>query len=275
MGLLILATLVWAAVELSGQVNAAAADAGKSSLEMEDITMSMVSNPKSKGGTSPACDWQKEKELRNAIDKVNAEYKLLTVKAKSEAEAEGQTGSATASAIRKSAETHRKIQMDYAAMWEACKCKTRAKVAKELAETRIKNAEVVAGGAKDESIKALEEQQTKLNDARHAYVEQANRDGEFAPEDKKQMQAQLIPRTKNLLTDITGLATKVQNLMTQVQETATEATSGGVFGAMSAASKLAQGGGGLLSPVKALFSMVQTMMSNAQSLQADLQLISQ
>lgn len=275
MGLLILATLVWAAVELSGQVNAAAADAGKSSLEMEDITLSMVSNPKSQGGNSPACDWQKEKELRNGIDKNNAEYKQLAEKAKSEAEAEGQTSSATASAIRKSAETYKKLQTDYATMWEACKCKTRAKVAKELAETRIKNAEVVAGGAKEESIKALEEQQTKLNDARHAYVEQAKRDGEFAPEDKKQMQAQLIPRTKTLLTDITGLAAKVQNLMTQVQETATEATSGGVFGAMSAASKLAQGGGGLLSPVKALFSMVQTMMSNAQSLQADLQLISQ
>ena len=270
---LVLAAIAWAVAELTGQANAAAADAGDSSLEMEEITMEMIKEPKPKNNPPP-CDWQKEKGLRKDIEANNAAYKKMIAKAKSESLSGEKTSAGTAKAIKASAADYKKLQLEYAAMWDACNCKTRSKLAHELAETRIKNADVVAGGVDEEKIAALETQQKKLNDTRHEYAEQANRDGEIAPEDKKAMKAALAPRVQNLMGNVGELMKTVTSLMTNIQQTATKATKGGAFGAFSAVSSLASGGSGLLGPVKSLMSMVKSMSANTESLDADVQLLS-
>lgn len=270
---LLLAAVAWAASQLSGQANAAAADAGANSLEMEKISLDMITEPKPKKNP-PSCDWQEEKRMRKLIEENNTAYGDLVAKAKSESTNQEKVSSETASAVKDSATKYASLQENYAKMWDACSCKTRAKLSRELAESRIKNADVVANEINSDKIEAMQAQQEKLNQARQEYVEQAKNDEELTPEDKKEVAVKLIPRTKMVATNIAKLVQEVVGLMQQVQETASAAKGGS--GMLSTGFKALKGltEGNLFMPVKALLSLCKSMATSAEALLSDLQILS-
>lgn len=270
---LFLAALAWAASQLSGQANAAAADAGANSLEMEKISLDMIKEPKPKQNP-PSCDWQEEKRLRKLIEESNTGYEGLVAKARTESAGQGKVSPETATSLQKSAETYVSLQENYAKMWDACTCKTRAKLARELAESRRKNVDVVANEINSEKIDAMLAQQEKLDQARQEYVKQAKADEELTSEDKSAVAVKLVPRAQMVFTNIGKLQKEVLGLMQQVQETATSAKGGsGMFGGgLSALKGLSEGN--LLKPIQALLSLCKGMLSSSQSLMSDLQVLS-
>lgn len=271
--ILLVAAVVWAASQLSGQANAAAADAGANSLEMEKISLDMITEPKPKKNP-PSCDWQEEKRLRKQIEENNTLYGDLVSKAKSESSTQEKVTSETSNAIKESATKYASLQENYAKLWDACSCKTRAKLARELAESRLKNADVVGNEINSDKIEAMQAQQEKLNVARQEYVEQAKADEEITPADRKEMAVKLIPRTQMVATNIAKLVQEVMGLMQQAQETATSAKSGSgmLSTGLKAITSLSQGN--LFMPIKALLSLCKVMASSAQSLLSDLQTLS-
>lgn len=269
--ILLVAAIAWAAAELSGQANAAAADAGDQSFELETISMDMIKEPKPKN-EPPPCDWQLEKDLRKKIEVNNDLYKKLLEKAKSEAKSAGKVSGETGEALLNSATEYKGLQEEYASMWDSCTCKTRAKLARELAETRLKGAEVVASEIDKEKLEALEKQQEQMKKARREYVENATKNEEISAEDKKDIQANLVPRSNMLVSNIGESVQKVMGLLQQVQETATKVKSGGLMSGLKAMKGLSEGN--LLQPVQGLLSLVKNMLTNAQDLSSDVQLLS-
>lgn len=277
--ILLIAAIAWAAAELSGQANAAAADAGDQSTEMEEITDSMIKPPKkeiAKGSKPkkepPACDWQAEKKLRQNIDINNAEYKKVVATAKNEAKANGKVDYQTGNILLYWATGYKDLQQDYASMWDECNCSTRANLARELAQTRLRNAEVTMSEIDKGKLDALKAQQIKLKQARSEYVAEAKRNDEISPNDKRDMQAKLIPRTQSLVGNIGDLVQTVTALLQQAKDSATKAQSGGLMGGLKTMTSLSSGG--ILQQVQALLSLVQNMLTNAQDLSSDVQTLS-
>lgn len=62
-----LAGLVWAGLDLLGQSNKSAADAGSSAADMEMASLDSI-----KQSTKSACDWNQERALRKKIDAADA-----------------------------------------------------------------------------------------------------------------------------------------------------------------------------------------------------------
>jgi len=269
--ILLVAAIAWAAAELSGQANAAAADAGEQSLEMEDISLGMIKDPKPKK-KPPACDWQLEKKLRKKIEANNGEYKKVVAKAKNEAESDGKVSPKTGDVLLYWATEYKDLQENYASMWDNCNCNTRANLARELAQTRLRGAEVASSEIDKKKLEALKAQQDKMKLARREYVEKAKKNKEITAKDRSDMQAILIPRTQSLVSNIGELVQKVMGLLQQVQESATKAKSGGLMGGFKAATSLSKGN--LLGPVQGLLSLVQNMLTNAQDLSSDVQTLS-
>ena len=108
--------------------------------------------------------------------------------------------------------------------------------------------------------------------ARREYVEKAQKNGEISAQDKKSIQADLIPRTNMLVNQVGELVQKVTALLQQVKDTATKAKSGGLMGGLKTMTSLSQGG--ILQPVQGLLSLVQNMLTNAQDLSSDVQTLS-
>jgi hypothetical protein len=279
---LLVAAIAWAAAELSGQANAAAADAGDQSLEAETISMDLIKEPKPENDEvakstkpkqePPACDWQLEKNLRNRIKGNNEEYKKVVVQARQETVTSGKVSLKTGDILLFWATSYKDLQQDYASMWDDCNCSTRANLARELAETRLRSAEVTMSEIDKEKLDALKKQQEKMRLARREYVEKAQKNGEISARDKASIQADLIPRTKTLVTKAGELVQKVSGLLQQVQDTAKTGTSGGLMGGFKAITSLSKGG--LLQQVQALLSLSQNMLTNAQDLSADAQTLS-
>lgn len=277
--ILLIAALAWAAAELSGQANAVAADAGDQSFELEDLTNDILIPPKTeiaKGNkpkkAPPACDWQLEKSLRNEIEANNSEYKKVVVQAKAEAKSAGEVAYNTGNILLYWATEYKDLQMDYASMWDDCNCTTRANLARELAETRLRSAEVAMSEIDKGKLDALKAQQNKLKQARSEYVAEAKANDEISDRDRMNMQAQLIPRAQSLISDVGELVQTVTGLMQQVKDSATKAKSGGLMGGFKALTSFS--GGGLLQQVQALLSLSQNMLTNAQDLATDVQTLS-
>jgi len=268
---LLVAAIAWAATELSGQANAVAADAGDQSLEMETISMDMIKEPKPQK-QPPPCDWKLEKNLRKKIEVNNGEYKKVVAQAKNEAQSSGKVSLETGDILLYWATTYKDLQLDYASMWDDCNCSTRANLSRELAETRLRGAEVTMSEIDKEQLDALKKQQEKMRLARREYVEKAQKNGEISARDKKSIQADLIPRTNMLVSQVGELVQKVTGLLQQVQDTAKNATSGGFMGGFKTMTSLSKGG--LLQQVQALLSLVQNMLTNAQDLSTDAQTLS-
>jgi hypothetical protein len=260
LGLLLLAALAWAAAELSGQANKAAADAGSNSADTEMASLDMV-KPSTK---APNCDWQLEKSLKGQIDQKDKEYVGLVNQAKSEIEKTGKVADATKSKVQKAAAEFKALNDSYADMWSKCNCKTRSKLAREVGATRIKSADVVVSEINSDKIKELEAQQAKMNAARQEYVAEAKTD--LSPADKAAVKASVGPRLQKTGSNLASLAQQITGLMDQVKGQATKG------GGLSALGGMASGGGpsALLSPLQSLMSMVQSMIGNVKNMTSDL-----
>ena len=272
--LLLVAALVWAAAELSGQANALAQDAGDSSADMEMTTMDTIKKPqKTKDSPKPPpCDWQKERQIKRAIDANNAQYKGLRSRAKSEMRGAGKVSSGTSNAVMASAKEFRKLSYDYADMWDACKCRTRAKTARKSGDSRLKSAAVLVGGDIDEAkLKEMRAAQDDMRDARRQYAKKAADGDELSDADKGDIKANVVPQIKGLTSQVQGLVTGTTSLLGDIKK---QATGGGLSGLTKLAKTAASGDAGsvaskLLKPVTTLLNVAKSMLSNVQALASD------
>jgi hypothetical protein len=100
--ILLIAAVVWAAAELSGQANRKSLEAAEGSAEMEMVSLDTIRPPKK--DKAPNCDWQKEKDLRNGIKAKDEEYKELVQAAKTEVGAQAKVSDETKAKILESAQ---------------------------------------------------------------------------------------------------------------------------------------------------------------------------
>ena len=266
--ILLVAAVVWAASELSGQANQKSVEAAEGSAEMEMVSLDTVKPPKKE--KAPNCDWQKEKELRHEIKAKDEEYKGLIKTAKAEVGDQGKVSDDTKTKVLDSAKAYSDLQTQYSEMWKSCNCTTRSKLAAKLAASRLKNAEVVVSEIDDAKLEEMQKAQDEVREARREYAEQAKANDELSAEDKKDIQVNVVPQTEKMIADFQTLASSVFSLLQEVQSTATQATSGGASGLFGAAKKLVGGGGpSLLTQVKMLVTVTKNMVTSAQALQAD------
>lgn len=273
---LLAAALVWAAAELSGQANSLAQDAGDNSADMEMVTLNTIKKPqKTKSSPKPPpCDWKKERQIKNSLDSNDAKYKSLRAKAKSELKSTGKVSSGTKNAVMKSASEFKNLCDQYAKMWDACNCKTRAKTARASGNSRMKSAAVLVGGdIDDRTLADMQSAQEAMQQARREYVQTAVDGGELSDEDKGDIRVTVIPQIRSLMSNTQSLLTGVTSLFTNIQKEA-----GGA--AMDSLTKLATGDAGgaanaaasrLLNPVKALLAVAKSMLSGVKALLADAQ----
>lgn len=271
--LLALCAITWAVSELSGQANKSAANAGASSADFEMASFETIKPAKD----APPCDWALEKKTRQEIEKIDADYKKLVTKAQGETNKSGEVSKATGKSLRDSAAKFKDACERYAKMWDACNCKSRAKLARETGASRVASAELIASGADSDKSKALQKQQDKLNQARQDYIKEAVANKELSDADKAQIKSNLLPQSVTLAKDVTGLVKEVTKLLDNVQSQAKKATSGSGLGSLtssigSAAS--ADSPAALISPVTNLLNLSNSMLKNVNSLTNDLMLLS-
>jgi len=255
--------LVWAASQ--GMADAQAQDAGRHSSEgVEKPTMDMLKPPKA----GPNCDWKKEKDLKQKIEANTKKYDSAAEKAKGETSSGGKVSSATSTEVLKLAKEYKDLQDQYSAMWNACNCKTRANLAKDLGATRVKSAEVVVSEIDKTKLDEMSAAQDKLKLSREAYVKDAKANNEIADADKADIKTNVVPRVKKQIPVLQSFVQSVTGLLGDVQKEAKGATSGGLGGLMGAA-KSAGSGPKLLTSVQALLSVAKGMLSNTQGLLSD------
>ena len=268
------AAIVWAATQ--GQADALAQNAGDSSTDMEMATLDTVQPPREsvrneRAQQSPDCDWNQERDLRHQIEANNDEYKQLTAQARSEMSS-GAVNSSTREAVLASADAHKALQDQYATMWSACNCRTRANVATESGNTRLANARVAVGGANSQDLDNLNASQDRLKTARTEYAQDVKQNDELSTEDKAKIKAAAQPRAEKLVMDLTDLVLQITSL---VDEVASMSSMSATDLAAGAASCAASGGGdlSLLTNAQTLLTLADAMLSNANSLVSDISLL--
>jgi hypothetical protein len=272
--ILLVAAIAWAASELSGQSNAMAQDAGSNSAELEMITLDTLKKPSKQ---PPPCDWQKEKSLRHEIEENDKQYKPLVEKAKSEMNSSGKVSDATQKKVMGQANAYKELQDQYAAMWSECNCKTRANLATNLGNTRIKSADVVVSEIDQDKLNEMSAAQEELRLARREYVNEAAEKDELSKEDKRDIQANVIPQTNKLLGTMQAFVQQVFGLMNEVQEAASQvssAKSGGITSIFGSAKSLLSTGPALFKKVQTLSTVSKSMLTNTQDLMSDAQTLS-
>lgn len=260
------AGLVWAGAELLGQANKSAADAGSNAADLEMASFDMI-KPSS---NAPNVNWSQERSLRKQMDANTAQYKRIV------SSLNGQKASeSTRSQGMKLAYAFRDLSEKYAAVWDAAgNCQTRAKLAREAGISRVASAEMAFSGADADKIDAYNKQMKKLQDARSDYVDDAKND--LSAEDRKSLQDNLLPKAQNLLSSVTTLSTQVTNLLSEVTSQAGSLASGDPMAIAGCARQALSGASSdnpamaLLSPVKALSSMVMSMLSSVKGLISDI-----
>ena len=268
--ILLLAAIVWAAAELSGQANSMAQDAGSNSAELEMITLDTLKKPSRQ---PPPCDWQKEKELRHKIAENDAKYKELIAKTKSEVKSSGKVTEPTQDEVLGQANAYNDLQDQYSSMWGACKCKTRANLATKLGTTRIKSAAVVVSEIDQEKLDEMNAAQEEMKAARREYAQKAAANDELSEEDKKDIQANVIPQINNMMTTMMKFIQEIAGLMNEVQQSAQKMTSGkdGAGGLFGAAKSMSSTGTGLFKKVQTLSTVANNMSKNVQDTMSDAQ----
>lgn len=277
--LFLLCAIGFAINELSGQANKEAADAGMASADMEMASLETITAPKE---TPPNVNWNEERRLRKELERLDSEYKGIASRAQQQSSSPNGVDDATASSLRASAGSFKSASDQYASVWEAGNCITRARLARETGASRVASAEVIIAGADSGKIDALNKQQAKLNDARKAYIKEAVENDEISAEDKAAMKANLMPKAYKLVSDTAGLVTRVAGLLNQIRSQVSPAgLIGGISGcATTAASSSASGGSAvdsaatqLLGPVTSLLSLTKNLASNASGLLDDISLL--
>lgn len=249
--------------DLAGQANAKCADAGINGADMEmsslDVIMQSESNP---------VDWQKERSLRKAIDKIDNQYTELAAQAKDQINATGKVTDDLRSKGLACANNFQKASETYAKFWDDNNGKTRAKLARQAGAARVANADMLFNEIDSDKISAYQDEMDKLSAARSEYMEEAKTD--VSAEDRAQIKADLTPRLNTLASNFMSLVTDITNLLAQLNSQVSNLTT--VGGLTSCASSVASGEGptNLISPLTSLLSMVKSFASDIQSLISDL-----
>ena len=259
-----LAGLVWAGLDLLGQSNKSAADAGSSAADMEMASLDSI-----KQSTKSACDWNQERALRKKIDAADASYRTKLASAKSEIERTGKVSESTRSAGIALAKQFQNASENYAAFWDKNNGKTRAKLAREAGASRVKSAEMAFNNVDASKIDAYNDQQASLRKAQKAYFSEAKED--VSPQDLASLKSSLTPKLEKMGSDLMALVQSVTK-----DQVGSTLSVGGIGGC---AKQVATGGGtaavnngvaSLLSPLQSLLSLVQSMGSNVQGMLSDI-----
>lgn len=255
-----------AAADLAGNANKTCADAGLQGANTEMMTLDLV-----KQSESNPIDWQQERKLRKAIDAQDAKYQKLVAQAQNEIQGKGsveaatrETGLACASDFKAASET-------YAAFWDQNNGITRAKLARQAGEARMKNAEMTFNELDSDRVAAYNEEMDKLAQARSEYMEEAKTD--VSEQDRAAMKADLTPRINTLMTQGNTLVQNILSLIDQVKASTDSLASGDIGAITSCASTAVSGDGpmALLSPLTSLLDLVKSFISNLQSFSSDLE----
>ncbi len=265
-----LAGLVWAGLDLLGQSNKSAADAGSSAADMEMASLDSI-----KQSTKSACDWNQERALRKKIDAADASYRTKLASAKSEIERTGKVSESTRSAGIALAKQFQNASENYAAFWDKNNGKTRARLAREAGASRVKSAEMAFNNVDASKIDAYNDQQASLRKAQKAYFSEAKED--VSPQDLASLKSSLTPKLEKMGSDLMALVQSVTNILSQVKDQVGSTLSVGGIG--GCAKQVATGGGtaavndgvaSLLSPLQSLLSLVQSMGNNVQGMLSDI-----
>jgi hypothetical protein len=160
-------------------------------------------------------------------------------------------------------------------MWQACDCHTRAQVALDAGETRVKSAEVVVSEIDQSKLDELKASQNRLRQSRRAYVEKANANNELTPQQRQRIRARVRPRADMLVMNLTRLVGDVVQLINELRAGANAVSSGSPMGmAGCAAQAVTTGELPLITHVQSLLALVESLLSNAEDLVVDVNLIS-
>lgn len=260
------AGLVWAGAELLGQANKSAADAGSNAADLEMASLEM-GKPSTK---APNVNWSQISSLRKQMAANTTQYKRLVNGLNGQKVSEG-----TRSQGMKLANDFRALSEKEAAVWDAAgNCQTRARLAREAGLSRVASAEMAFSGADADKIDAYNKQMKKLQDARSDYVDDAKEDLDAS--DRKALQDSLLPKAQTLLSSVTTLASQVTSLLNEVTSQAGSIANGDPMAIAGCARQAVSGASSdnpamaLLSPVKALSSMVMSMLSSVKGLISDI-----
>ena len=255
-----------AAADLAGNANKTCADAGLQGANTEMMTLDLV-----KQSESNPIDWQQERKLRKAIDAQDAKYQKLVAQAQNEIQGKGSVEAATREAGLACASDFKAASETYAAFWDQNNGITRAKLARQAGEARMKNAEMTFNEIDSDRVAAYNEEMDKLAQARSEYMEEAKTD--VSEQDRAAMKADLTPRINTLMTQGNTLVQNILSLIDQVKAS-TDSLASGDIGAITSCTSTAVSGDGpmaLLSPLTSLLDLVKSFISNLQSFSSDLE----
>lgn len=255
-----------AAADLAGNANKTCADAGLQGANTEMMTLDLV-----KQSESNPIDWQQERKLRKAIDAQDAKYQKLVAQAQNEIQGKGSVEAATREAGLACASDFKAASETYAAFWDQNNGITRAKLARQAGEARMKNAEMTFNELDSDRVAAYNEEMDKLAQARSEYMEEAKTD--VSEQDRAAMKADLTPRINTLMTQGNTLVQNILGLIDQVKASTDSLASGDIGAITSCASTAVSGDGpmALLSPLTSLLDLVKSFISNLQSFSSDLE----
>ena len=232
--LLLSGALVWAAAKLSGQANALAQDSGVYASEMESLTIAAIRKPvqtKASQGTPPKCDWKKETQIRKAIEQNDGKFKMLIAKAKVEQNQAGAVTEATKAEVTRLANEYKSLCDQYAAMWSACNCQTRARTAKAAGDSRVQSAAVAVNSAiNSDLLQAMGITQKEMRDAGKEYAAVAVQGAEIAAADQDDLRTNFVPAANNLVARVKDFTAAVQDLILQIRNNPTGGGSSGGHG---------------------------------------------
>ena len=255
-----------AAADLAGNANKTCADAGLQGANTEMMTLDLV-----KQSESNPIDWQQERKLRKAIDAQDAKYQKLVAQAQNEIQGKGSVEAATREAGLACASDFKAASETYAAFWDQNNGITRAKLARQAGEARMKNAEMTFNELDSDRVAAYNEEMDKLAQARSEYMEEAKTD--VSEQDRAAMKADLTPRINTLMTQGNTLVQNILSLIDQVKASTDSLASGDIGAITSCASTAVSGDGpmALLSPLTSLLDLVKSFITNLQSFSSDLE----
>ena len=255
-----------AAADLAGNANKTCADAGLQGANTEMMTLDLV-----KQSESNPIDWQQERKLRKAIDAQDAKYQKLVAQAQNEIQGKGSVEAATREAGLACASDFKAASETYAAFWDQNNGITRAKLARQAGEARMKNAEMTFNEIDSDRVAAYNEEMDKLAQARSEYMEEAKTD--VSEQDRAAMKADLTPRINTLMAQGNTLVQNILSLIDQVKASTDSLASGDIGAITSCASTAVSGDGpmALLSPLTSLLDLVKSFITNLQSFSSDLE----
>lgn len=265
MALLAACGIAIAAADLAGNANKTCADAGMQGANTEMMTLDLV-----KQSESNPIDWQQERKLRKAIDAQDAKYQKLVAEAQTQIQGKGSVEPATREAGLACAADFKKASETYAAFWDQNNGITRAKLARQAGEARVKNAEMTFNDIDSDRVAAYNEEMDKLAQARSEYIAEAKTD--VSEKDRADLKADLTPRINTLISQGNSLINNIMSLIDQVKATSSSVASGDVGALTSCASSAISGDGpmALLKPLTSLLDLVKSFISNLNSFSSDL-----